>query len=158
MQPEKLPAFITLWTTCSLERQKISVWHPGSTYPIPLQFNLLFSERNRITSPFLLCVFHMPLKNRKFKKKSLSKFQLQEENKNTVGVMLHAFKTVSLLKQTATKICPKVDPVASSLHSSNNKTHIWPLTFLAAHHLFPCVEAKDDGRWLKSNGSVGLRH
>lgn len=79
-------------------------------------------------------------------RKSLSKFQLQEENKNTVGVMLHAFKTVSLLKQTAAKICPKADPVASSLHSSNNKTHIWPLTFLAERHLFPCVEAKDDGR------------
>lgn len=68
MQPEKLPASITLWTTCSFERQKISMWHPGCTYPIPLQFNLLSSERNRITSPFLLCVFHMPLKNRKFKK------------------------------------------------------------------------------------------
>ena len=169
MQSEKLPAFITLWTTCSFVRKK----NPCNILYVlilSLQFNLSFLERKHSTSYFSLCsfcgfffflsffFFCKPLKNSKLKRKSLSKFQLQGENKNTVGVMLHAFKIVSLLKQTAAKICPKVDPIASSLHSSNNKTHIWPMTFLATHHLFPCVEAKDDGWWLKSNGSIGLSH
>lgn len=128
MQPEKLPAFITLWTTCSFERQKISMWHPGCSYPIPLQFNLLFSERNRITSPFHLGVFHMLLKIRKFFKNLWINSSCKKKTKTQwVSCFMHS-KQFLCSNRLPQRFAPKLTPLPPVCTPATTKLifGLWP--------------------------------